>query len=86
MGDAFRGPDGMAFDKEGNLFVAVVRQGDVTVLNPGGEVINRIQLAGESPTNVAFGPPGSKKIYITEMDIGQVEVHTVDTDGMKLYG
>lgn len=83
---AFRGPDGMAFGQDGNLYVAVVGQGDVTVLNPGGEVVRRIQLEGPAPTNVAFGPPGSRKLYVTEQGVGHFEVHDVDTDGMPLYG
>src|SRR5207253_7971830 len=32
--DVFRGPDGMVFDVDGNLYVAVYGQGDVTVLDP----------------------------------------------------
>ncbi|MBW1695288.1 MAG: SMP-30/gluconolactonase/LRE family protein [Deltaproteobacteria bacterium] len=85
MGDAYRGPDGMAFDENGNLYVAVVWQGDVTVIDPDGKTIRRIPLAGKGPTNVAFGPPGSKKIYVTEQSVGQFEVHDVGADGMPLF-
>jgi len=82
----FRGPDGMKFGLDGNLYVAAVNQGDVTVLDRSGRVINRIQLAGPGPTNVCFGPEGSKKLYVTEQGIGNFEVHDVPTDGFPLYG
>jgi gluconolactonase len=82
----FRGPDGMAFGLDGNLYVTVSRQGDVAVLDTRGSVVKRIILDGLSPTNIAFGPPGSQKIYVTEQGIGQFEVHDVETDGLPLHG
>ncbi len=82
---ASRGGDGMAFGQDGNIYAAVVGQGDVTVLDSNGAVINRIQLAGLRPTNVAFGPDGEHKIYVTEQGVGHFEVHDVDTAGQALY-
>ncbi len=78
------GPDGMAFGKDGKLYVTVYGQGDVTVLSPEGEVVERIETAGRLPTNVAFGA-GERKIYVTEVELGQVEVFEVDTEGLILY-
>ncbi len=85
-GDHPRGPDGMAFGQDENLYVTVSRQGDVCVLDPAGGVVRRIQLDGPSPTNIAFGPAGQRKIYVTEQGTGQFEVHDVETDGLPLYG
>ena len=84
--EMFKGPDGMAFGRNGRLYVAVLGQGDVTVLSPDGEVVERLPLEGKLPTNVAFGPPGTKRIYVTEQDVGRMEVLEVDTDGLPLHG
>ncbi len=80
-----KGPDGMAFGEDGRLYVAVFGQGDVTVLSSEGEVVDRLRTAGKLPTNVAFGLPGDKKIYVTEDEIGHIEVFKVNTEGLKLY-
>lgn len=82
----FRGPDGMKFGLDGKLYVAAVNQGDVTVVDPDGTVTRRIPLNGLAPTNVCFGPPGSKKLYVTEQGVGNFEVHNVPTDGLPLFG
>lgn len=84
--DVFTGTDGMAFGKDGRLYVTVFGQGDVTVLEQDGTLVRRLPLEGKSPTNVAFGPPGERKIYVTEQGIGRMEVLEVDTEGLPLYG
>ena len=84
--DDLRGPDGFAFDANGKLYVATYGQGDVTVLGRDGSVLQRIRTPGMQPTNVCFGPPGEKKIYVTEYEKGTVERFDVDADGYKLFG
>lgn len=78
-------PDGMKFGLDGNLYVAVFGQGDVTVLGPDGSVVKRLKTQGSLPTNLAFGQPGSHKIYVTEDEFGSLEVLEVGTDGLPLY-
>jgi len=84
-GEGLRGPDGMAFSADGRLFCAVFGQGDITVLAPDGSWLERIPLAGSTPTNVAFGPNGEHRIYVTEDELGQLTVHDVDTEGLALF-
>lgn len=80
-----RGPDGMKFDADGRLYVTVFGQGDITVLDSSGRVIERIPTVGNAPTNVAFGPAGSRAIYVVEDEYGQVEVHDARADGLALH-
>jgi gluconolactonase len=81
----YRGPDGMAFDVEGRLYCTVYGQGDVTVLDPDGTVARRIPTDGPCPTNVAFGPDGESRIYVTEVGHGSLEVHDVPAPGLPLH-
>jgi len=79
-----KGPDGMKFGADGNLHIAVFGQGDVTVLGRDGQAVKRIKTNGSMPTNLAFGPQDEKKIYVTEVETGSVQILDVDTDGLPL--
>ncbi len=81
----WKGPDGMAFGADGLLYVAVFAQKDVTVLGQTGEVVRRIETHGRLPTNVAFASPGSRKLYVTEYEFGQLEVFETTCDGLPLW-
>ena len=80
------GPDGMAFDVAGNLYVAHYGGGDVLIVNPKGEIIERVPIGGLYPTNVAFGGPDGKTLYVTEAETGSVYCFNTDHPGFPLYG
>ena len=80
------GPDGMAFDVAGNLYVAHYGGGDVIILNPKGEVIEQVAVGGLHPTNVAFGGPKRRTVYVTEVATGSVYRFDADFQGLPLYG
>ena len=80
-----RGPDGMAFSEDGRLWCAVFGQGDMTVLGPDGGVVERLEVAGSAPTNVAFGRPGEGRLYVVEDEHGRMEVYDVGVDGLPLH-
>ncbi len=81
----WKGPDGMAFSADGELYVAVFGQTDVTVLTTDGSVARRIPTRGKLPTNVAFALPGQKRLHITEYEFGQMETAEVPADGLPLW-
>jgi gluconolactonase len=67
------GPDGMAVDSESNVFVAHASLGSIFVHNRYGELIARIaSCRGRMVTNLAFGGPDRKTIFITESETGSV--------------
>ena len=80
----WKGPDGMAFDSDGRLYVAVFGQQDVTVLGHDGEIVRRYKTTGRLPTNCAFGLPGQRKLYVTEYELGQIELLDMPSDGLPL--
>ncbi|WP_062264148.1 SMP-30/gluconolactonase/LRE family protein [Endozoicomonas arenosclerae] len=79
------GPDGIAFDENGNLYAAMFGQGHVATVYPNGEIHRTIVTRGSCPTDVVFGAPGSQKLYITEYQRGRIEMADVPSDGFRGY-
>ena len=79
------GPDGMAFDARGNLYVAVLTEGNVTVLDPDGHVRQRMPLEGSLPTNLAFDRTHRKRILITEASRNELLFADTEFEGLALY-
>jgi gluconolactonase len=77
------GPDGMAFDQEGNLFIAHFGKGVISVINPDGKLIRELDAGGKNPTNLAFWEDA---LYVTEVEKGQVLRLDVGVRGQKLFG
>ncbi|NQW19238.1 MAG: SMP-30/gluconolactonase/LRE family protein [Chloroflexi bacterium] len=80
----FKGGDGLAVGVNGFLYCTVVGQGDVSVVDTDGNIVRRITVGGEQPTNVAFGSKGSGDIYVTVKDAGTFERYHVGVDGLPL--
>ena len=80
------GPDGLAMDVHGRVAAAHPGSGNVWVFSRRGEPVWRIRLCeGTFATNVAYGGPDMKTLYITEVDSGTVQVADLDVPGLPLY-
>jgi len=79
-------PDGIAIDMEGNLWVCVPASGGVNVYDPGGTQIERIECgAGSMTTNLCFGGPGHRRLFITAAGLGSVLTVTAPVPGLTLH-
>jgi gluconolactonase len=80
------GPDGMAFDEAGNLYVAHYGGARVAIFAPSGELVDEIRVPGAHVTNVAFGGPDRRTLYITDVETASVYRTPVDIPGLALFG
>ncbi|MRG84855.1 SMP-30/gluconolactonase/LRE family protein [Salinibacillus xinjiangensis] len=80
------GPDGLAVDNEGNLYVAHYKAGEVIVLDSKGFKYGKIRLpkeAGTYSTNLAFH---NGYLYVTESEKNEVWRIKIKKKGLKTYG
>ncbi|KAH8591757.1 hypothetical protein B0O99DRAFT_690308 [Bisporella sp. PMI_857] len=68
------GPDGMAMDTEGNVFVAHSTLGTVFVHRKDGSIMARIATrhVGSGTTNLNWGGDRGKTLYIVESESGSI--------------
>ena len=80
------GPDGMALDEEGNLAIVHAGFGTVWIFSRLGEPLFRIKsCAGMRTTNLAYGGPDRKTLYITEAEHGVILKAQLPVAGKLLY-
>jgi gluconolactonase len=80
------GPDGIAMDDEGGLAVAHPLLGAIWLFDGKGQPTLRVNLCrGLLGTNVAYGGPGGRRLYITEAETGTIQVADVPTKGCGMY-
>lgn len=80
------GPDGLALDEMGNLAVAHARNGIVWLFSPDGAPLLRIRSsAGKSVTNIAYGGPDRRDLFILESGSGTVMRVRLEVPGRTLY-
>ena len=80
------GPDGLALDEDGNLTVAHVGLGSVWIFDKHGEPRFRVRsCAGMHTTNVAYGGPDNRTLYITESGTGSILFADLPTAGKPMY-
>ncbi len=61
-------PDGIEFDNQGNLFAAHFGGGNIYVITPSGKILQTIPTPGKKPTNLEFGGPDGRTLFLTEVE------------------
>ena len=73
--------DSLKIDAAGNICVATLVTGAVTVIAPDGRVLRQVKFADPATTNLCFGGPDLTTAYVTLSSIGHlVAVDWVDRD------
>ncbi|MBI2318204.1 MAG: SMP-30/gluconolactonase/LRE family protein, partial [Betaproteobacteria bacterium] len=80
------GPGGIALDETGGLAVAHPEMGAIWIFSPHGEPFYRVQSRpGDMTTNIAYGGPDRRTLYITDSSTGTILMARVPTAGRVLY-
>jgi gluconolactonase len=81
------GADGMAVDRDGRLFVCDAGNACVWVFTADAVPVYRIAAAsdGRSTTNLAFGGPDGKSLFVTESTSGTILRAEMDVAGETMF-
>ena len=80
------GPDGLALDAEGGLIVTHIGMG-VWRFDRLGRPTHHIEpIGGRFVTNVAFGGPDGRSLFMTESESGTILVAELPVRGKPMYG
>jgi gluconolactonase len=76
--------DSLAVEASGNICVATLVTGHITVISPSGQVVRQVKMPDVYPTNICFGGPDLKTAYITLSATGQLAVMEWPEPGLRL--
>ena len=81
------GADGLALDADGNLFVADAGNACVWVFSPHAEPLYRIRSCtrGRTLTNLAFGGPDNRSLFMTDSSTGTILRAELAVPGKKMF-
>ncbi len=76
------GFDGMRCDVDGNLYITRYGKGTVVIMSPAGKVLREIDVLGAKPSNLCFGGPDGRTVYVTEVEHTRLVKFRVDRPGL----
>jgi sugar lactone lactonase YvrE len=76
------GFDGMRCDVDGNLYITRYGKGTVVKVSPEGKVIREVPVLGARPSNLCFGGPDGRTVYVTEVEHRRLVQFRVDRPGL----
>jgi gluconolactonase len=76
--------DSLAVEASGNICVATLLAGCITVISPAGQVVRQVAVPDIYPTNICFGGPDLKTAYITLSASGKLAAMEWPEPGLRL--
>jgi gluconolactonase len=76
--------DSLALDGDGNICVATLISGAITVISPSGQVLRQMETGDPMTTNICFGGPDMRAAFITLAGRGELWQVQWPTPGLRL--
>jgi len=76
--------DSLAVEASGNIAVATLITGQITVISPDGRVVRQVKMPDVYPTNICFGGRDMKTAYVTLSANGQLAAMDWPEPGLSL--
>jgi gluconolactonase len=76
--------DSLAVDSAGNICVATLINGGITVFSPDGGTVRHIAMPDPLTTNICFGGPDLRTAYVTLSGSGRLVAFEWERPGLRL--
>ena len=76
--------DSLAVDADGYVYVADIPYGGISVIAPDGQLERQIAMPDELTTNICFGGPDNRQMYITLSSSGKLATVRAPRRGLRL--
>jgi gluconolactonase len=76
--------DSLAVEASGNIAVATLHAGCITIIAPDGKVVRQVAMPDEFPTNICFGGPDLRTAYVTLSATGRLGALDWGEPGLRL--
>ena len=83
--DGYQRFDSLAVEANGNICVATLNTGAITVISPSGQVLRQVKVPDVFPTNICFGGNDRRTAYITLSAAGQLAAMPWPEAGLPLH-
>ena len=80
----FCGFDSLAVDSAGNVCIATITKGGITIISPDGKSIRHVPMPDRATTNICFGGPDLRTAFITLSTSGRLVSMEWERPGAKL--
>jgi sugar lactone lactonase YvrE len=76
--------DGLRTDVDGRIYLARLSAGKIAIIGGDGSLQREVATIGKQPTNLSFGGPDGRTVFVTQKDGRFIEAFRVDRPGREL--
>jgi sugar lactone lactonase YvrE len=75
--------DGLRTDVDGRIYLALLSAGKIAIVGADGSLRREVAASGKQPTNLTFGGPDGRTVFVTQKDGRFIEAFRVDRPGRE---
>lgn len=75
--------DGLRTDVDGRIYLARLSAGKIAIIAADGSLEREVPLRGKQPTNLTFGGPNGRTVFVTQKEGRFIEAFRVDRPGRE---
>jgi sugar lactone lactonase YvrE len=75
--------DGLRTDRDGRIYLARFSAGKIAIIAANGSLEREVPLSGKQPTNLTFGGPDGRTVFVTQKEGRFIEAFRVDRPGRE---